>query len=326
MNTNMQVDVTPLVSILIPCYNHEKFVVDCISSVLNQDYDNIEILICDDCSTDQSWYLINSMRDVLEKRAKRVVLLKNDENRGITKSLNRLLQEARGEFVKPLASDDALVKRCISMYMQQFKIYPESDIFVSDGYIINEECRYPFGKQIEKFYKDKPDLSGDDLFIRLYCDNIIFAPGVILRMNVYKEWGLYDESIGIEDWEYWLRVSKKNRVRFKYINECLVYYRKNNNSMTSIAVDPLLETRRKRLYEAGIRIIDKFGSDVPTHIYATNKLRLITSERELAREYLLKEMKQLTTAELKTFNMWKYISFRRKAKLLLHECKRRLIK
>ena len=56
-------DDMPLVSIVIACYNHEKFIEDCIYSVIQQDYKNIEILICDDCSTDRSWEVLSSLKE-----------------------------------------------------------------------------------------------------------------------------------------------------------------------------------------------------------------------------------------------------------------------
>ena len=104
----------PFVSIIIPCYNHEDFLDDCLASILNQTYQNIEILICDDCSPDNSYEKILSYKEKLENKFNNVVILKNEVNCGVTKNVNRMLKLAKGEFVKTIASDDSMAPNAIS--------------------------------------------------------------------------------------------------------------------------------------------------------------------------------------------------------------------
>ena len=94
-----------LVSVLIPAYNHEKYVQEAIKSIINQTYQNIELIIIDDGSKDNSWQKIQEMKVECEKRFVRVVF-KTKINEGTTHTLNQLLNEAQGEYVYIIASDD----------------------------------------------------------------------------------------------------------------------------------------------------------------------------------------------------------------------------
>ena len=95
-------------SVLISCYNHEKYIDDAIQSVLAQTYDNIEIIICDDYSPDNSWSLIQSAIPELEKRFRRVVAFRNDSNKGLIFSLNKMLKETEGDVIFLLSGDDMM--------------------------------------------------------------------------------------------------------------------------------------------------------------------------------------------------------------------------
>ena len=133
----------PLVSIIIPCYNHEAFLDDCLGSILAQTYPNIELLICDDCSPDNSYEKIMSYREELEKRFNNVIILKNEINCGVTKNVNRMLKLAKGEFVKTLASDDCMAPDAISEMVHFLIENSQIDVVVSNGIKVSEEQRYP---------------------------------------------------------------------------------------------------------------------------------------------------------------------------------------
>ena len=93
-----------LVSIICTCYNHSSFVIEALESVFNQSYKNIEIIIIDDASSDNSVYLIENW--LLDKP--NILFLKNEENKGITTSFNKASKYAKGEFLIDFATDDIL--------------------------------------------------------------------------------------------------------------------------------------------------------------------------------------------------------------------------
>src|SRR5665647_2754849 len=92
----------PLVSVVMPSYNHEEFVSESIESVLGQDFDNLELIIVDDASTDSS-------RQIIQKYAEedtRIRVILHEANRGIAKTLNDGTEAAKGKFIAIIASDD----------------------------------------------------------------------------------------------------------------------------------------------------------------------------------------------------------------------------
>ena len=97
----------PLISILIPAYNHERYVKTCIRSVLDQDWPRIELIVIDDGSKDGTWSELQRVREECERRCERVVF-ETQSNRGTCVTGNRLYGLMRGDFNMTVASDDAL--------------------------------------------------------------------------------------------------------------------------------------------------------------------------------------------------------------------------
>tara|TARA_B100000378_G_scaffold267413_2_gene253660 strand:+ start:3046 stop:3990 length:945 start_codon:yes stop_codon:yes gene_type:complete len=97
----------PLVSVVIPSYNHESYLYECLKSVSDQSYANIEIILVDDCSTDHSFaFATNLLRTPFGSRFSRVDVTKNDENLGAHATINNGIKRARGELITVINSDD----------------------------------------------------------------------------------------------------------------------------------------------------------------------------------------------------------------------------
>ncbi|WFT52817.1 glycosyltransferase family 2 protein [Acinetobacter baumannii] len=92
----------PLISVLIPVYNVEAFVKEAVSSICNQTYKNIEIIVVDDCSTDNTYNIVAELA-IIDPRIR---LYKNDKNSKIVKTLNFALEQAKGEFIARMDGDD----------------------------------------------------------------------------------------------------------------------------------------------------------------------------------------------------------------------------
>src|SRR5690554_1049527 len=110
----------PLVSVIVPCYNHEKYVKECIESIIDQDYKNLELIIIDDGSQDRSSEVIKAMTTACEARFVRFSF-RSRENRGLCATLNEAVEWAEGEFLSPLASDDVLFPEKVSRQILEFK-------------------------------------------------------------------------------------------------------------------------------------------------------------------------------------------------------------
>lgn len=114
----------PLVSVLIPCYNCEAYIIDCINSITEQSYQNIEILVCDDGSKDSSYNKIVQLAET-ETRLK---LFRNEVNLGKVETINRLIEESKGHYIAFLDSDDFISKDKIKLQVNFMQAHPDHSL------------------------------------------------------------------------------------------------------------------------------------------------------------------------------------------------------
>lgn len=221
----------PLVTVIVPSYNHAKYIEHCLKSIVSQSYDNIELIIIDDYSVDNSFDILSEWVPRLKKCFKRVILLKNDKNLGITRTLNRAVKEARGKYIKLIASDDLILCNGIEKLVDYYEMNQECDVIFSNVYLGDEKTLFIKSNNYELplFYEKKLN-TGKITFKRLFKENYIVAVGVMFLKDTFLKYGLFDEDIGIEDWEYWLRVSRTGIIR--YADIVATVYRINNSSIT----------------------------------------------------------------------------------------------
>src|SRR5690606_4797225 len=115
----------PLVSVVIPCYNHAKFVKETIQSIIDQDYENIELIIIDDGSKDNSVEVIEEMVPACHKRFKRFEF-RHRPNRGLCATLNEALEWCTGEYLSCIASDDIMMPYKTSVQVEYLLENPAS--------------------------------------------------------------------------------------------------------------------------------------------------------------------------------------------------------
>lgn len=273
-----------MVSVLIPCYNHERFVADCLRSILEQVYTSYEVILCDDCSRDGSVSVVKEMMPLFEEKGIRFVLLLNHKNQGITRNLNRMLRESRGEFIKILASDDMLERNYLKELTAKLNETPFCQFLFSNGYKVKEAAVYPVAEEylIEPVVDGRPDCK-TDIFNRIYSHNFVPAPTLLFRRSVFEEVGEYDEEIAIEDLEMLLRVLTSHPQGMGYCEKKLVYYRINDNSITSMASNAGAVRRIKFMHDNSVAIAKKYRHQVTGRIYRRRMW-------ELRSEYVLKRL------------------------------------
>lgn len=273
-----------MVSVLIPCYNHERFVGDCLGSILDQVYTSYEVLLCDDCSKDGSVSVVRELMPLFEEKGIRFVLLLNHQNQGITRNLNRMLRESRGEFIKILASDDMLTRDYLAEMTGRLNDSPSLQFLFSNGYKVREAAGYPVAREqlLEPMVSGSPDCEGD-IFNRIYSHNFVPAPTLLFRKSVFEEVGEYDEEIAIEDLEMLLRVLKRYPQGMGYCEKKLVYYRINDNSITSMTSNAGAVRRIKFMHDNSVAIARKYRHQVTPRLYRRRMW-------ELRREYVLKRL------------------------------------
>lgn len=258
MNTNA------LVSVIIPAYNHEKYVQETIKSIINQTYENIELIIVDDGSLDNTWYKIQEMKEICEKRFSRVVF-ETKQNEGTCKTLNRLINLSKGEYIYLIASDDIAKPIAIEKELEFLSSAPEYALVVGDNEIIDSEgkrCYWDidknnvydrakakyltFGDQL-KSWRDFAFTSEEfGMYHTLYVGNYI-PNGYLIRKSIFEKIGLYTTNAPLED--YWLMLQISKYAKLKYLDEILFSYRwHDNNSIKNLDV-AIANDKKTREYE-----------------------------------------------------------------------------
>ena len=310
-----------LVSLIIPCYNHEKFLDDCLRSIINQTHNNIELLICDDCSPDRSYEILESYRAQLTARFARVEIMRNATNCGVTKNINRMLAMAKGKYIKILASDDAMAPDAIACMADYLDAHDDIDVVVSNGIKVSEDEQYPNFTPISAIYEQAPDFDLHGFFERVATNNPISAPAAMVRLSVYEEYGYYDEQVKVEDFEFWLRILKDQAVRFGFLDKQLLYYRLNANSMTSLTGNSDLAARRKRILFSELDSLKKFKDYLSPDSYAKIVTNRLMADQWLAVEYQLTDWERELKYYWRNFREKKDLPLKNKLSYAVFSCR-----
>ena len=221
MNTNLS---NPLVSVLCLCYNQKSFVKEAIDSVLNQTYRPVQLIILDDGSTDGSADEI--ARCIVAKPE--IIFIRNQENIGYTKSLNKAWSHVKGEFTIDLAADDILFPNRIEEGVADFKNRsPQFGLQFSDAELIDARGDL-MGKHSDKY--PHASIPQGDIYKEIIQRYFICPPTIMFRKSVLDRMGGYDDSLAFEDFDFLIRASRE--YFFCYSSKALVKRRLVKNSMS----------------------------------------------------------------------------------------------
>lgn len=209
------------VSVVIPTYNYGNFLVDCVSSVFRQSEKNIEIIIVDDGSTDNTPEVVKSFNG----RVKYVY----QENGGLSAARNTGLKHASGDLVQLLDSDDLLGADAIAAKASFLRNNPEVSVAVSPNGLFS--ALDAAGKPI---VNGRWPLYRSNLDVHLAHFNVAPVHAFLVRRDVIERVGNFDESLrACEDYDYWLRVAALGYVPHACGEGTVVYYRRHPTSMSS---------------------------------------------------------------------------------------------
>ena len=229
------INSSPLVSVVIPCYNHQYYVEKSLKSVINQTYKNIEIIVIDDGSKD------NSVKVLKELQKNNKFILECQENMGVCNTLNRAIGMSNGKYIAILASDD---------YWDLTKI--EKQVKVLETSKNSEFCftqALEFDSNTDKNMRifPKNPLSGNVLnsvFVRQHVP----AGSMMFSKNLFDKINGFDESLKEEDWDFVIRSAANTN--FISIKEPLFFYRSHETNV--------MKTRgRKEIFKQKILLLTK---------------------------------------------------------------------
>lgn len=213
----------PIVTIITPAYNQAMYLEATMRSVLDQDYPNLEYIVIDDGSTDESFDLAKRVQNDYPSKVEVV----KQQNSGQAATLNRGWRMARGEVLGYLSSDDLLLPGAVSKAVAALEEHNEVNVTYCDFWIIDSA-----GARIKRSVTE--EFNSKRLRVDLVCQP---GPGAFFRKSVFDQTGGWDESLRqVPDFEFWLKVAKHGP--FIRIPETLAEYRVHEGS-ASFRVMPI---------------------------------------------------------------------------------------
>jgi len=219
----------PLVSIPVITYNSSKYITDALDSIYNQTYGNIELIISDDCSSDDTVFICQDWLSKHGSRFSRTLLLTSEVNTGISSNLNRAENECTGELVKFLAGDDMLVPEAITEYVNFASTHPDDNFFFSNIIVIGSTDEN--NTKLESVFLERNRqlmelASNEKQFVQILKRETPPAVTYCYRREVYLKLGIKnDEDIRLlEDFPKWINILRKGE-HLAFIEKPLVIYR-----------------------------------------------------------------------------------------------------
>jgi glycosyltransferase involved in cell wall biosynthesis len=230
----------PLVSVRIPAYNHGKYVKQTLNSVLEQTYSNIEIVIIDDASTDNTWTEIQSWIKDNSNRIS-VVAKRHKENQGITKTLNELVALCKGQYIAGIASDDFLLPDSVSKRVEYLEKNQDKDAVFADCIVVDNENNLLFESGLSQLYSmDKTKLLDEKSRLNELIVNWGVPGGTLMVRNNVGNYLEFNERLLVEDFDFFLKLLARNKLGF--IDERVSAYRRHDSN---VSLNKKLSIRRK---------------------------------------------------------------------------------
>lgn len=205
-----------LVSVVIACYNGEKYIDKCLNSITNQSYQNIQILICDDASTDNSYSILKNWQSI----DPRIILLRNSDNKHSAASRNSCIEISSGKYILIQDIDDYSSHNRIELLVQS--LYLNKVDFVSSSMFIIDENGTIKNNKILK-HKKFPNKYDFICNISFNHPATLFLKSVLLKVNGYR---VAEETKGSEDYDLFMRLYAIG-AKGMNISDPLYYYRTN---------------------------------------------------------------------------------------------------
>lgn len=245
----------PLISVIIPYYNHNHFVQQTLESVLSDPYPNKEIIIINDGSSDPDDSTITEWIHLHHNDIS--ITYKKRENKGITKTLNEMLSLAKGQYIAHIASDDFFINNTFTERVNLLQSHPKKLMLLSDAITVDDNSVKLYDSALfeqrggkKEFYFTDHDLKRE--IIKRWC---VVGPTTFIDRRLFEKIGGYDETLFYEDWDLFLRAVAKDFILFH--DQKVAAHRWHQNNASS---NPKTEyMRAKDLYQTAKQNLKNFS-------------------------------------------------------------------
>jgi len=276
----------PLVSILMPAYNAEKFISEAIESILNQDHSNWELLILDDGSTDSTLQIVSTFKD------DRIKVFKHEKNLGYLLSCNELFNTAEGKFITFMDADDTCSPNRISACLNEFETDLSLDFLTTDHYRTTAFDKRASEHRIEIDYKRYA--SDPSYYPTICCATIFLKKELLQKVGGYHP---FFEEIGGEDYHWLFRLSRAGEG--KHLSESLYNYRQHSGQNHIQNQNPLKYFAQD--IDKELRCELTKGNDVLLNSESFKRKWIDTIEKEPSELYFRKASEALNQRTFRSF-------------------------
>lgn len=234
-------NINPLVTCIVIVYNSSKYVFETLESIKEQTYRNIELIVSDDCSVDDTVAICKKWMDENKDRFVRTELITVEKNTGIPSNCNRALIASKGEFLKFIAGDDVILPEFIEKCLSVFKNDNKIAVTYTNSKIIDENSNFVQDLSSKKY---KSGYIFKEMF---FVEFWPAAPSFMYKRESVIEIGGFDESIGVEDYLLILKLAQKYKIQ--HVNDYLTKYRQHKSNISKNKIF---------LFESHLATINKF--------------------------------------------------------------------
>lgn len=221
--------MNPQVTVICTCYNQGAFVAESLRSVFAQTYQNIQLIVVDNASTDHSR---TAIQQTIETHPN-TIFLRNAQNTGLCKAFNWGLESATGKYIIDLAADDAMppnrIERQVAAFERLSKEY--AVVFSNAAYIDKTGSQLGYHYAVDAEKRAKAIIPSGDVYKEVLRRYFICTPTMMMRKSVLMKLGGYDENLSYEDFDFFVRSA--HDYKYAYLDEILMYKRVLNGSMAS---------------------------------------------------------------------------------------------
>lgn len=243
----MKIGIDNLVSIVISTFNSSKYIEETIENTKAQTWKNLELVITDDCSTDNTVELCRHWIEKNRNRFVRAEVLTYEINTGISANANRGLNAAKGEWIKFLGADDTLKANCISDNMEFISGNPDIKVLFSQVEVYkNTFVQDNYLKTIPGVISERgnifsPKITAESQYkMLLLSDRIHFSPSLFIHRDTLLSVGGFDERFPmLEDYPLWLNLTKAGH-RLCFMDKVTVNYRQHLNAINNTGRDYII--------------------------------------------------------------------------------------
>jgi alpha-1,3-rhamnosyltransferase len=238
----------PLISVIMPAFNHELYIAEALQSIGNQTYKNIELIVINDGSTDRTAEIIG---DYIKKNIEKNIRYLNKGNEGVCKALNKGLEMSTGDYIAFLASDDLWLPDRLAVQLEFMENNKNIGMVFADAWFLNFTSKTnskwsDYKPQIRNNFKN--GIQNTDMYALLLTQPLVPALTVLIRRHVLLEVGFFDEDLVYEDHDLWLRIARNYPLG--YLHQPLAYYRLHETNVSNdsgFMIRGMLQTVKKHL-------------------------------------------------------------------------------